>query len=85
MRFLLRARTLAAAAVTTGAVVLGLAVGGLASVDRELTAATAAPAPAARDLRVVYEIDPAQSVADCPERGKDRDAGTSRHSDWPEL
>ena len=61
MRFYPKARTLAATAAAAGAALVGVSVGGMASVDRELQAATA-PAPVTRTYRVVYE------ATDCPER-----------------
>ncbi len=54
MRFFPKARTLAATAAAAGAALVGVSVGGMTSVDRELQAATA-PAPVTRTYRVVYE------------------------------
>ncbi len=83
MSFRHRARTLAATAAAAGAVLLGASVGGMASVDRQLSAATA-PAPAATDggsLQVVYEVDTARSAGDCPERGGNSARGDGRHQE----
>jgi hypothetical protein len=79
MSFRHRARTLAAAASAAGVVLLGVAVGGMASVDRELSAATApAPAAPAGSLQVVYEVDTVRSAGDCPERRRGGPSDASR-------
>jgi len=81
MSFRHRARTLAATAAAAGAVLLGAAVGGMASVDRQLSAATA-PAPAASgSLQVVYEVDTSRSAGDCPERGGRGARGDAHHQE----
>jgi hypothetical protein len=64
MRSLLTARNLAAATAAAGVALLGASVGGMASVDRELQAATAL-APSVQSQRVAYETaDP----VDCHHR-----------------